>query len=226
MRRVGILGGMGPEATVALMARVIALVDARDDADHVPLIVDQNTQVPSRIARIIEGQGADPGPELVAMAQRLQGAGAQALALACNTAQLWADDIRGAVTVPFLDMVGASVAQAGGAAGAAEVGILASPAVRMAGVYDRACAAAGVVPVYGVDEAALLALIRRIKAEGAHDGTRADLRALSEALPPRVQIIACTEFSLVADAAAPGVRAIDAMDVLARAIVDFAKGGV
>lgn len=221
MRTVGILGGMGPEATVALMARIIALVDARDDADHVPLIVDQNTQVPSRIARIIEGQGVDPGPELVAMARRLQGAGAQALALACNTAHLWADDIRGAVTVPFLDMVGLSVASAA----MGEVGILASPAVRMAGVYDRACAAAGVVPVYGADEAALLALIRRIKAEGAHDGTRADLLALSEALSPRVQIIACTEFSLVADAVAPGVRTIDAMDVLARAIVDFAKGG-
>jgi len=222
MRTVGILGGMGPDATVALMARVIARVAARDDADHVPLLVDQNTAVPSRIAYLIEGQGADPGPVLVAMARRLAGAGAKALALACNTAHHWAGDIRAAADLPFLDMVALSVAQAG----AAEVGILASPAVRMAGVYDRACAAAGVVPVFGADEGALLALVRRIKAEGAHDGTRAALRALSQALVPRVQIIACTEFSLVADAVAPGVRAIDAMDVLAQAIVDFAKGGV
>lgn len=110
MRRVGILGGMGPEATVALMARIIDAVPARDDADHVPLIVDQNTQVPSRIARIIEGRGADPAPVLVAMAQRLEAAGAQALCIACNTAHRWADDIRAAVAVPLIDMVALSVA--------------------------------------------------------------------------------------------------------------------
>jgi aspartate racemase len=46
MRRVGILGGMGPEATVLIMQKLLAVVKARDDADHIPLIVDQNPQVP------------------------------------------------------------------------------------------------------------------------------------------------------------------------------------
>ena len=46
-RRIGVLGGMGPEATVLLMQRLIAAVPARDDADHVPLLVDSNTRVPS-----------------------------------------------------------------------------------------------------------------------------------------------------------------------------------
>ena len=65
-RRVGILGGMGPQATVLLMSRLIAAVPARDDADHIPLIVDQNPQVPSRIRFLIEGQGEDPAPTLAA----------------------------------------------------------------------------------------------------------------------------------------------------------------
>src|SRR5699024_6094263 len=72
LRRVGILGGMGPEATVLLMSRVIAATPAKDDADHIPLIVDQNPQGPSRIARLIEGIGADPAPVLAAMARRLE----------------------------------------------------------------------------------------------------------------------------------------------------------
>ena len=97
LRRIGILGGMGPEATVALMQRVIALVPARDDADHVPLIVDQNPQVPSRIAYLIEGRGEDPGPVLIAMARRLETAGAEAIAMPCNTAHHWAGAIAGAV---------------------------------------------------------------------------------------------------------------------------------
>jgi len=211
---------MGPEATVALMARIIAAVPARDDADHVPLIVDQNTQVPSRIARIIEGTGADPAPVLVAMAERLEAAGAQALCIACNTAHRWAEDIRAAVNVPLIDMVALSVAQA--ARLGPEVVILASPAVRMAGVYDRACAQAGVTARYGEDEAALLALIRRIKVEGVTATTRTGFAVLSARAGGAVQIVACTEFSLVADAAPPGVVLIDALDVLTRAVVEFA----
>jgi aspartate racemase len=76
MRTVGILGGMGPEATVLLMQRLLQAVDARDDADHIPLIVHQNPAVPSRIARLIDGAGEDPGPVLAQMARDLQAAGA------------------------------------------------------------------------------------------------------------------------------------------------------
>ena len=77
MKTVGILGGMGPEATILLMQKVMAAVPARDDADHVPLIVHQNPQVPSRIKALIEGTGEDPGPTLARMARDLQAAGAQ-----------------------------------------------------------------------------------------------------------------------------------------------------
>jgi aspartate racemase len=61
-RTVGILGGMGPEAKVLLMQKVIAAVPAQDDAGHVRLIVDQNPQLPSRIAWLLEGGGEDPAP--------------------------------------------------------------------------------------------------------------------------------------------------------------------
>src|SRR5690606_39135970 len=104
MRRVGILGGMGPEATVLLMQKLIAAVPARDDADHIPLLVDQNPQIPSRISFLFEGQGQDPGPVIASMASRLQSHGAEAIAMPCNTAHHFAPLIRDAVTVPFLDM--------------------------------------------------------------------------------------------------------------------------
>ena len=52
-RVVGILGGMGPEATVDLMRRIIAATPAQDDIDHVHLLVDNNPKVPSRIAALI-----------------------------------------------------------------------------------------------------------------------------------------------------------------------------
>jgi aspartate racemase len=228
MRRVGILGGMGPQATVLLMQKVLDAVPAADDADHIPLIVDQNPQVPSRIRRLIEGTGDDPGPVLADMARRLVAAGAEALAMPCNTAHHYAPEIRAAVRVPFLDMVDLSVRRAAQLAGIdGRVGILASPAVRKIGLFDAPLARFGVRPLYHDDEAALLTAIRRIKAAGPVPEAAATLHAASDALLQRgaqVQMIACTEFSLLADAAADGVTAFDTLDVLVGAIRGFATG--
>ncbi len=227
MRPVGILGGMGPEATIDLMRRVLAAVPASDDADHVPLIVHQNPQVPSRIAHLIDGTGEDTGPTLAAMARGLAGAGAQALAMPCNTAHHYAQVIREATNLPFLDMVALSVAAAQAAAtgqGRADVAILCSPATRIAGVFDPSCRAAGLTPHYAADDAAMLAAIRAIKTRRNMDQAPATLHAASKAITTPVQIIACTEYSLIADALSPDVLAIDTLDVLTQAIVAFASG--
>jgi len=225
-RRVGILGGMGPQATVLLMQRLIDATPAQDDADHIPLIVDQNPQVPSRIRFLIEGTGEDPAPTLAAMARRLQMAGAEALAMPCNTAHHFTDTIRAATPLPFLDMVAASVTAARShAAGATSIGILGSPALRRIGVFDRAFAGSGLSPLWPEDEAALLAAIRQIKAGLQHDEARATLhRASAELLGrgARVQLIACTEFSLIANPTVTGALPVDTLDLLVGLIRGFA----
>jgi aspartate racemase len=228
MRRVGILGGMGPEATILVMQKVLAAIRARDDADHLPLIVDQNPQVPSRMRHLIDGTGEDPGPELADMARRLVAGGAQALAMPCNTAHHYAPAIRAAVAVPLLDMVALSAAHAASLVGpGGQIGILASPAVRKVGLFDAALAKHGLTGIYPQDEAALLAAIRQIKANGVQPAARQTLQAASAGLAARgamIQMIACTEFSLIADAVAPGVQAFDTLDVLVGAIKSFALG--
>jgi aspartate racemase len=225
MRRVGILGGMGPEATVLVMQKLLAAVQAHDDADHIPLLVDQNPQVPSRIRHLIEGTGEDPGPVLADMARRLVAGGAEALAMPCNTAHHYADAIRAAVSVPFLDMVAASVAHAARLAGrGGQIGVLASPAVRKVGLFDAPLAKLGLTALYVQDEAAMLAAIRQIKAEGPQPQARQALQAASADLLARgatVQMIACTEFSLIPDAVSPQAAVFDTLDCLVREIVAF-----
>ena len=226
MRRVGILGGMGPEATVLIMQKLLAAVQAGDDADHIPLIVDQNPQVPSRIAHLLEGTGADPAPVLAEMAQRLARAGAMALAMPCNTAHHYADAIRAAVSVPLLDMVALSAAHAATLVGDSKfVGILASPAVRKVGLYEPALAKHGLRALYAKDEAAMLAAIRLIKSQGPQPDARATLLAQSIDLAKRgakVQLIACTEFSLIAGSVSPQALTFDTLDILVSAISEFA----
>nr|WP_103173150.1 amino acid racemase [Paracoccus sp. SY] len=227
-RRVGILGGMGPEATVLLMARVIGATPARDDSDHIPLIVDQNPQVPSRISALIEGIGADPAPVLAAMTRRLKDAGAEALAMPCNTAHHYAPAIRAAVSIPLIDMVALSAKAALQAGHGAKIGILGSPAIQRIGLFDTALEKEGMTAIYPADQTALLAAIRTIKSEGATPAARAVLASAASDLVRQgaaVQLVACTEFSVIADAAREEADVIDTLDVLTTEIVRFARRG-
>ncbi|MBD3765288.1 MAG: aspartate/glutamate racemase family protein, partial [Rhodobacterales bacterium] len=109
------------------------------------------------------------------------------------------------------------------------VGIMASPAVRRVGLFDRALADRGVTAIHPDRDDDTLAILRRIKAGDSGPGPRAALAAVSAALQARgaaVQMVACTEFSLIAGAVARGVTALDTLDVLVRAIVDFVMGGL
>ena len=78
MKTIGIIGGMGPMATVDLMKKVILATDAREDQDHIPILVDNNTDIPDRTAAIL-GKGESPLPELMKSANRLTDAGADFL---------------------------------------------------------------------------------------------------------------------------------------------------
>jgi len=228
-RKIGILGGMGPQATALLMQKVIAATPAVDDADHVPLLVDQNPQIPSRIAHLVEGHGDSPGPVLASMAEGLVAAGAQALAMPCNTAHLFAPDILNRVSVPFIDMVALSAVEAFRRVGpGGRVGILGSPALRKIRLFDGSLSALGVSSVYPADGEALLHAIRQIKAHGPGQDAEMALRSASDDLLSQgavVQILACTEFSLVAHATAPGADVIDTLDELVEGIIAFSQDG-
>lgn len=221
-RLVGILGGMGPEATILLQQRVLETVKAQDDADHLPLVIDMNPQVPSRIAHLIEGTGADPGPVLVRMARRLERAGVTALAMPCNTAHHYATQIEQAVSVPFLHMVDLSVARAAQDLPAGSpVGILASPALRKVGVFDRPLQRAGLTVLWPESEELMLGAIRRIKADGPTADTLEVLSSAADDLTHRgasFLFVACSEFSLLTRDLGASIPIIDTVDVLADAI--------
>lgn len=225
MRRIGVLGGMGPQATVLLQQRLIDRVDARDDADHVPLVIDMNPQVPSRLRFLLEGEGEDPGPELAAMACRLERAGAEALAMPCNTAHHFAGAITAAVGIPLLHMVDlACRAVAGLAAPAGAVGILASPATDRIGLFRKAFASLGLEVVHPGDPADVLDAIRAIKAQGPQANARAALRRAADDCARRgasCLLIGCSEFSLIADALDGSLPALDSLDVLVDSICAF-----
>jgi len=221
-RVIGIIGGMGPEATVDRMRRVIVNTPARDDQDHVHLIVESNPKISSRIAHLIEGTGADPTPELVRIAQNLQRAGAQALAIPCNTAYAYAEAIRHAVSIPLLDMVALTVERIAALHPGARVGVLASSAVLKIGLYAKALTAAGLTSLTPPRQAEVMDLIKAVKrgdTSSAAQGRLAEL-ALDLANRTDVILIACSELSVISGAVT--VPYVDSLDLLAADIIRFA----
>jgi aspartate racemase len=223
-RVVGIIGGMGPEATVELMRRVIAHTPASDDQDHIHLIAESNPKIPSRMAHLIELTGTDPTPELIRIAQNLQRAGADGLAMPCNTAHCYASAIRSAVSIPLLDMVNLTVDRIAARQTSARVGLLASTAVHLTGIYSRAFAARGIIPVIPRHQEELMTLINGVKRGDKGPLAVQTLAEIARELAGQSELvlIACTELSLISAGIENRVACLDSLDVLTQAIVDFA----
>lgn len=102
-RTVGIIGGMGPLATVDLMEKIIQFTPAGKDQDHIHIICDDYPQIPDRTAAIMM-KGENPSPYLIESARRLERAGADILVIACNTAHYFYDTIQHSVKIPVIHM--------------------------------------------------------------------------------------------------------------------------
>ena len=224
---VGVLGGMGPEATVDFMAKVIAFTPAEKDQDHVHMLVDNNPKVPNRQAAIL-ADGVDPRPELAAMAARLEASGADFLVIPCNTAYVFRDAVNEAVGIPLISIIDVTVAAVVGS-GAAKVGILATEGCLVAGLYQAALAEAGLELIAPTrDELAMFTkLIQRIKVGDQGDEVAASMRLLANALVERGAesiIVGCTEVPLVLTSSMLDVPLISSTDVLAQETVLLALG--
>jgi aspartate racemase len=222
---------MGPDATVDFMTRLIRLVDAKEDGDHIRCIVDNNPKVPSRIKALFEGGREDPAPCLMDMARRLEAWGADFLVMPCNTAHHYLKQIQSAVRIPALDMIGI-------AASAArqkfphlrKAGILATSATVRVKLYEKAFSELGIATLYPdePDQAALLALIKSIKAGHSGEAQRdalvaAGRRTLEQGA--QALVLACTELSVIAphEGELPGVDASQALAEETFAIVKQGK---
>ncbi|OQY42197.1 MAG: aspartate racemase [Fusobacteriia bacterium 4572_74] len=104
MEIVGVLGGMGPIATIDLLNKIIKYTDAKKDSEHIHTLVDSNTEIPDRTA-YISGYGEDPEKYLVDSALKLEAMGASFIVMPCNTAHYFYKKINESVNIPFINMI-------------------------------------------------------------------------------------------------------------------------
>jgi len=221
-KTIGILGGMGPLATVELFRRIIALTPATRDQDHLRIVIDNNPQIPDRTAAIL-GKGESPLPMLIETARNLEKVGADLIAIPCNTAHFYLEPLQRVVQVPIINMIEETVKRITGT----QVGILATDGTRRSGVYHRAAESEGITliePEKG-DQALLMHAIYAIKSGTAPDRFQDDLRVVIERIKDagaEGTILGCTELSLIPLPEETPIPVYDALTILAKTAVERA----
>jgi aspartate racemase len=230
---VGVLGGMGPAATIDFMAKVLRHSQATRGAggreqDDVRLIVDSNPWVPDRNAAVA-GTGPSPGPFLAQMARGLERAGADFLVMPCNAAHAFTADIVASTALPLVHLIRetAQVVQRGYPE-ARRVGVLAVSGTAEAHLYERALEPLGIAAIVPEDDArkAFMEGVWAIKAGDFDTGRRIVRQSAQTLVDSGAQLViaGCTEVPLVLGPDDLPVPLIDATDVLARRTVAYARG--
>ena len=224
---LGVLGGMGPLATVDFMGKVIELTPVSRDQDHVPLIVYSIPQVPDRTKSILEG-GESPLPVMLEGLRALETAGVGCIAIPCNTAHHWFDAMQSECGVELLHIVDcacASLERSG--LGDGPVGLLSTAGTIAAGIYQKRLEEWGyrcLVPDAADMEALVSEGIRLVKA-GAVDQARTCLEKAAGNLRKRgagTIVLGCTEIPVALDDRNAGY--LDATEALAEAGVRWYFG--
>lgn len=215
-RAIGILGGMGPLATLELFKRIIAMTPAAKDQDHLRIIIDNNPAIPDRTAAIVH-RGESPLPLLTKTARVLEMAGADLVAMPCNSAHYYLDALKRAVTIPVLDMIGETAR----AIKESHAGLLATDGVLFSRLYHDACERAGIEllqPIRG-DQALVMEAIYRIKAGKDAIAFKREITGVIAGLQENgaeAVIIGCTEVSLIPGLEDVAIPVYDALNILAQ----------
>jgi aspartate racemase len=223
---VGVLGGLGPQATVDFMAKVVAATPADCDQAHIRMLVDHNPKVPNRHAAIA-GETPSVGPILVAMARTLEAAGADFLVMVCNTAHAYSNDIRAATAIPFISIIDVVVETLAGQ-GVKRVGLMAAEGCLRAGLYQRALRAAGYEPVLWSETElqTFMQLVYRIKAGDSGADIKFGMRQLAlelENAGAEILVAGCTEVPLHLCAADTRLPLLSSTDLLVARTIALAQ---
>ena len=224
---LGVLGGLGPMATVYFYDMLVRHTKATCDQDHLDVIISSRASTPDRTSYILGQSTENPFDIMARDAQRLVTFGADVLAIPCNTAHYFYDRLNETIRVPILNMVEETVLEAK-ARGCCRVGILATSGTVQTGTYSRMCERHGLEFVCP-DESHQQDLMNVIYGD-IKQGKRPDMArffAVADSLKRQGctrMILGCTELSIIKKDEQLDAFYIDSMSVLAKnAITTFGR---
>lgn len=224
---VGIIGGMGPMATIDLFSKVVVNTKASTDQEHIHLLIDNNTNIPDRSAHIL-GSGINPIKELYKSAKRLIDSGASMLAMPCNTAHYYYDELTDMISsnidkdILFINMI-EETADYLYAHGHRRVFLLGTQGTYKSGIYDQILKKQGIESLNPreTNREIIMECIYNYKG-GKRDYTSGIAGILGEASKMNASaiILACTELPLIFKDIKSESTIIDPSLILAKAIIN------
>jgi aspartate racemase len=218
---VGVIGGVGPMATVYYMQRVIEMTKAGCDQEHINMLVLNDCDIPDRTAFITEKSPDNPLPVMVEDAKRLEAAGCEFVVIPCNTAHYFYDELEQAVEIPVVNIVEETIRYAKARVQDLScVGIMATTGTIVTGTYQKYAERAGLsFAVPDEDEQDLLMQIIYDGVKAGKPVPRADFDRVANHLRAKgaqCLILGCTELSVLKrDLPINDPDVLDSIDVLA-----------
>lgn len=226
-KTVGILGGMGPEATVDFYAKITKLTPARRDQDHLKIVIYSNPQVPDRTQAILHG-GESPVPALLEGAKVLQKAGADFIVIPCVSAHFFLEALKPLSPLPIISIFDATIEEIKSRFPQVKrVGLLATTGTIIGGRFQEALAKAGLetlVPGSSGQDLVMEAIycVKDTHARGARLSLAAKLRDLVGELAGRgaqAIVAGCTELPLILPEKDLPIPTVDPLVALARTAI-------
>lgn len=226
---IGILGGMGPEVTADFFLKVIKATPAKKDQDHLRIIIDNNPKIPERTLAIL-GEGKSPLKQLQETLHNLEKAGAEIIAMPCNTAHHYYSELQESTNIPIINMISETAAYIyQNFPDIKKIGLLATTGTIKAGIYHKAITKMEVItPDEDAQQTVMNAIYgeQGIKAGYTQGNPRSDILRVAEVLINKgaeAIIMGCTEISLVLSQKDLPIPLIDPLQILAAAVVREAR---
>ena len=226
--KLGVVGGVGPSATVDFMDKIIRHTGAGRDQDHIRMVVEHNPQIPDRTAYLVSG-GLDPTIPLYAACKRLEANGANLIAIPCNTAHAFVGQFQQYLSIPIVNMLVETVETIKQqCADASVVGLLATSGTLQSRVYHELMESANydVLVPDALHQEILMGVIfgeKGIKAGFTEGACLRDFHRVIKHVADRgadVLILGCTELPLL-ELPRKSVTILDPTDILARKCVEM-----
>lgn len=221
LKKLGVIGGMGPEATSFYYARVIARTKAASDQEHIDMVILSHATMPDRTKAILTGEKEAFLEAVTKDARDLEHLGVANIAIPCNTSHYFLEEIQAATSVPIINMVEESVRSVmEERPHVKKIGIMGTDGTLRAETYHRACRARGIEPAAPGEEAqkGVMSLIY----DEIKGGKPGDRRKFDQAYQDLMEqgcdavILACTEISVFKEYNPVPANCVDAMDVLVK----------
>lgn len=219
---LGVLGGVGPLATVYFMDMLVKMTDAQSDQGHIPVLCFNHSTIPDRTAYILDHRCPNPLPVMEADAKLLEQAGASYIVIPCNTAHYFYEQLQKAVRIPIINIITETVSYiTDHLQNVKKIGILATEGTIAAGSYQKACADRGLdfaIPDKSDLQSLMNIIYRQVKA-----GKEADFEEFMRIIGVMKHdgcdavILGCTELSIIhRDFHMKRMDVVDSLEVLAK----------